>query len=218
MESTAIKLIEGFFNNPSFEKLIIGALSILVFAVFKWRYIEDYFSYRSLKRYERLISLATDSSLKKSLTIKKDHEIFFKEVGIRQVDLAKKVMQLLNHQSLILYRRDLDYYRYKFYLKDFKLYLKSLNWWEVCWVFVLKVITKLCGFLAIFTFCCAIFILIVSISSGHLGTVKQNLISISMFLGLAIFFFIMLISYLKSSPVNNEKGMHELLEEFNKLQ
>lgn len=200
-----LDIVINFFQDPTLATF--GVVTVVV--LFRWKVIEEYFSYRFLKKYEHYINAVTDSNLKKLLSRKRDQEVLFKITGIRQVDIAKKVMKLLVHPSLILYKRDLNCYKDYFDLDNGDLILKEMS----IWVKSGHILSRILAFLILVIF--AIFFMNTIFSLLDIKTVTSNLSSIIVSVAMSVLSFIVLFGLSSTLYINNEEKMQELLKDFN---
>lgn len=212
-----IEMIWGALINPSLITLGVCVVLLIFYSMHYVSHIEDYFTYRILKKYKYYSDEAVDHSLKKMIDKKKDQEIIFKIIGVRQRDLAELIMKLLTHPSLVLYQRDLDFYRPYFYLEGRSLKIKSVkcfdkimngistvSFWSVLIVFAIFALSTLILILLL--------LLGVYLDSPNLvSTLKPIFVN----LAISIVSYHMVFAIQKTLYKNNEKEMNELLDKFN---
>lgn len=197
MES--FKILQEFAKNPTLITFGGIVVVILCYIVPRWSLIEEYFSYRFLKKYENYINVTTDSDLKELLNKKRDQEVLFKLTGIRQVDLAKKIMKLQVHPSLVLYKRDLNFYKYYFALDEGNLVLKEIP----KWIKVGNAMNRIFAFLILVIF--AIFFVNTIFSLFDIKNVISNSLSIIVSAGMSVSSFILLLGLSSDLYINNGK-------------
>ena len=208
------EMLEKFISNPSSESFWIALVFVILYLAHNAKNIEDYLSHRPLKKYEKYINVTTDNALKKSLNKKLDQEILFRVTGIRQVNLAQKLIKLLGHTSLILTQGDLSFYCYHFYLNEHKVMLKPISIFKKAYGYFMRIyFLSLLGWALFQMFCFAVLLILTTFSTTRFD--MDTLQTLATLLLGSLIMFVIAWSISPSIPRSNEKEMNELLEKFN---
>ncbi|WP_077927969.1 hypothetical protein [Wohlfahrtiimonas populi] len=209
------EILKDFFQNPTMATFIILFVCLLFYSLHRLRPIEEYLNYRSLKRYEQYINAATDHGLKKLLNKRRDQEVLFKLTKIHRSDLSMKIMKLLTHDSIVLYRRDLNYYRFKFDLIENKICIQPLSFFDKLGYKFLKLLALCCSLFAFFVFILLLLKLMLRDYINIRLSPRDDMGSIVELIVYMVVIFCFGLYFLTQTPKSNEKEMNELLEKFN---